>query len=111
MPSPGDSGGSNKVVGFPGKAQSGTGVAAGGGPPHDFGMEARLIRLEDQFIRIEALLRSIDDRVRKLEIDAGELKGRLASLPGTWAMIVTVIGGQVALAGLLFGALKLGGAH
>jgi hypothetical protein len=32
-------------------------------------------------------------------------------LPGTWAMIVTVIGGQVALAGLLFGALKLSGAH
>ncbi len=74
-------------------------------------METRLARLEDQFTRIEGLLRSIDDRVRKMEIDAGELKGRLASLPGTWAMIATVIGGQVALAGLLFAALKLGGTH
>ena len=74
-------------------------------------MNARVTRLEDQFSRIEALLRSIDDRVRKLEIDAGELKGRISSLPGTWAMIATVLGGQVALAGLLFTALKFGGMH
>ena len=99
------------VFSFPGRARSGAGVAFGGGGPHDPDMETRVTRLEDQFTRIEALLLSIDDSVRKLEIDAGELKGRLASLPGTWAMIVTVIGGQVALAGLLFGALKLGGAH
>ena len=85
--------------------------AAGGGPPHDPGVEIRVARLEDQFTRIEALLRSIDDRMRLVEINAGEMKGRLGSLPGTSAMIATVIGGQVALAGLLFGALKLGGAH
>lgn len=111
MASPGNSGGSDNIVGFPGRAQPGAGIAAGGGPPHDPGMEARLTRLEDQFTRIEDLLRGIDDRVRKIEVDAGELKGRLGGLPSTWAMIATVIGGQVALAGLLFGALKLGGAH
>ena len=86
-------------------------VDSSGGGPHDPGMDARVSRLEDQYTRIETLLRSIDDRVRRLEIDAGELKGRMASLPGTWAMITTVVGGQVALAGLLFAALKLAGGH
>lgn len=98
------------MVDFPGQPQQG-GVAPGGSGPHDPGMEARVTRLEDQFTRIEALLKSIDERVRKLEIDAGELKGRIAGLPSTWAMIATVLGSQVALAGLLFAALKLGGAR
>jgi hypothetical protein len=100
-----------KISSFPGKPQQAPNVASGGGGPHDPLMEARMVRLEDQFTRIEALLRGIDDRVRGIEVGAGELKGRLASLPGTWAMIATVIGGQVALAGLLFGALRLGLPH
>ena len=90
-------------------------------------MEARVTRLEDQFKNIETLLRDIDKSVRKLESDAGELKGRvanlptamdmgelkgrIATLPSTWQMITIVLGGQVTLAGLLFAALKLGGVH
>ncbi len=88
---------------------SGEGIASGGGPPHGSGMEAQVARLEDQFGRIKGLLRGIDERLRKFEVDAGEMRGRLSSLPDTWAMATTVIGGQMALAGLLFGALKLGG--
>lgn len=46
MPNPGDGRGSGNVVNFPGIAQSGTGVAPGGGPPHDSDMEARVAVLE-----------------------------------------------------------------
>jgi len=66
-------------------------------------MEARVVRLEDQFARIEALLHGIDGRAHAIEFGAADLKGRLASMPGTWAMIATAVGGQVAF----FGALKL----
>lgn len=105
-PSSGD--GSN-IYSFP--SQEGDKVASSGGPPHGSDMEARVAKLEDQFGRIEALLHGIDDRVRSIEINAAEMKGRLSSLPGTWAVITTVIGGQVALAGLLFAALKFGAPH
>lgn len=74
-------------------------------------MEVRVARLEDQFGRIETLLRVIDDRLRKFEVDAGEMKGRLSGLPSTWAMVTTVIGAQVALAGLFLAALKFSGSH
>lgn len=71
-------------------------------------MEIRMARLEDQFSRIETLLKGIDERVRAVELELRESKGRMSNLPTTWAMIVTVIGGQAALATLLFSALKLG---
>ncbi len=86
-------------------------VASGGGGPHDPDMDARVTRLEDQFSRIEALLKGLDDRVRHVERDTAETKGRLANLPTTWAMIATVIGGQVALGGLILAALRIAGAH
>jgi hypothetical protein len=112
-------------------------------------MEGRILRLEDQFGRIETLLLGInghvgaldkrmgalegrmgaienrmgaiegrmggledritglDDRVRKLEIGSGELRGRVYNLPSTWAVVTTVIGGQITLAALLLGALKM----
>ena len=96
-----------RATSFPFPTQDGDRVVTGGGPPHDPGMEARVARLEDQFGRIEALLRGIDDRMRKFEIDAAEMKGRLSGLPSTWALVTTVIGGQITLVGLLFAALKL----
>lgn len=73
-------------------------------------MEVRVARLEEQFTRIEALLRGIDDRVRRFELDAAELKGRIASLPTTWAMVTTMIGGQITLAGLVLVMLRAFGA-
>ena len=112
-----------------------------GAGPRDPGMEARVARAEDQFTRVEALLRGIDertrrletdgaelrallggmdeqtrrletllrstdDRVRRLEVDVAELKGRIVNLPTTWAMITTMIGGQITLAGLVLVILK-----
>jgi len=74
-------------------------------------VEARVARLEDQFGRIEVLLRGIDDRMRKFEVDAAEMKGRLSGLPSTWALVTTVIGGQTTLVDLLFAALTLIGPH
>lgn len=103
------SGNEGNIYPFP--SQDGDRVVPGGGPPHDPGMEARVARLEDQFGRIEALLRGIDDRMRKFEVDAAEMKGRLSGLPSTWAVVTTVIGGQITLVGLLFAALKLTGPH
>ncbi len=121
-------------------------IAGGGGGPHDPGMDARVTRLEDQYGRIETLLRAIDgrmgqldgrmgqlddrvgriedrvgriddrveqlgDRVRHIEIDVAELKGRIVNLPTTWAMITTMIGGQIALAGILLAAFRFAGVH
>jgi hypothetical protein len=74
-------------------------------------MAMRLQRLEDTFPRIEALLASVDDRLRKVEIDLAEVKGRIAHLPSTWAMITTMLGGQVAFAAAILAILKLVGAH
>ena len=71
-------------------------------------MEIRMARAEDQFGRIETLLKGIDDRVRTVGLELHESKGCMSDLPTTWAMVATVIGGQIALAGLLFTALKLG---
>ena len=133
-----DDGGSNRVLPFTG----GTGaapIAGGGGGPHDPGMDARVTRLEEQYGRIETLLRAIDDRVgriedrvgriedhvgriedrvgrlddrlRHIEIDVAELKGRIVNLPTTWAMITTMIGGQIALAGILLAAFRFAGLH
>ena len=73
-------------------------------------MEKRVTRLEEQFTRIELLLRTIDDRVRRFELDGAESKGRIAGLPTTWAMVTTMIGGQITLAGLVFVILKTFGA-
>ena len=83
-------------------------VASSGGGPYDPKMEIRMVRLEDQFSRIEILLKGIDDRVRAVELELRESKGRMSNLPTTWAMIATVVGGQVGLVALLFTALKLG---
>ena len=92
---------------YPFPLQDSDRVVPGGGPPHGPGVEARVARLEDQFGRIEALLRGTDDRVHRLEVDSSEMKGRLSGLPSTWALVTTIIGGQITLVGLLFAALRL----
>ncbi len=117
MPEPDEQKPARRVVTFvPGAAPAP--VAGGGGGPHDPGMEQRVIRLEEQFVRIEALLLRIDDRVnrlderlRHLEIEVAGLQGVITNLPSTWAMLTMMLGGQIALAGILVGALRLGGLH
>nr|WP_294546180.1 hypothetical protein [uncultured Rhodopila sp.] len=68
-------------------------------------------RLEDTCQRIEALLMRMDDRLRKVEIDVAEMRGRIAQLPSTWAMITTMLGGQVAFAAAILAILKIVGAR
>ncbi len=121
--------GARNIVSFPAKSPGG--VAGGGDGPHDPDMETRLRRLEDSIPRIEALMTRMDDRLRVMETDIGEMKGRTAPLltlgdkvdklaidvaevkgrvthlPSTWAMITTMLGGQIALAGLLATILRL----
>ena len=54
-----------------------------------------------------APLLTLGDKVDKLAIDVAEVKGRVTHLPSTWAMITTMLGGQIALAGLLATILRL----
>lgn len=124
-----ESKGAGNIISF--SAKSPGGVAGGGDGPHDPDMETRLRRLEDSIPRIEALMTRMDDRLRVMETDIGEMKGRTAPLltlgdkvdklaidvaevkgrvthlPSTWAMITTMLGGQIALAGLLATILRL----
>ena len=75
------------VFRFPAGDRPIAGLASGGGGPQGPDMDARMTRLEEQFSRIETLLRGVDDRLRKVETDIAELKGRVANLPSTWAMV------------------------
>jgi hypothetical protein len=74
-------------------------------------MATRLQRLEDALPRIEALLRGVDDRLRKVEVDLAEMKGRIANLPSAWAMATTTLCSQVAFAAAILAILKIVGAH
>jgi hypothetical protein len=89
----------------------GQSLAGGGDGAHDPTVEMRLQRLEDTFPRIEALMKSIDERLRKVEIELAELRGRIANLPTTWAMISTMLVGQITLAGFLLAILRVVGTH
>jgi hypothetical protein len=84
-------------------------LAGGGGAPHDPSMEMRVQRLEDTLPRIERLMASLDERLRKVEITVAEMNGRMTNLPSTWAMITTMLGGQIAFAGTIVAILHLTG--
>lgn len=76
-------------------------------------LEQKLDRMDARFDRFDAKLdarfETFDDRLRKLEIDVAEVKGRVISLPTTWAMITTSFGAVFATIGFLFGLLKVFG--
>jgi len=72
-------------------------------------MEMRVQRLEDTLPRIERLMASLDERLRKVEITVAEMNGRMTNLPSTWAMITTMLGGQIAFAGTIVAILPLTG--
>jgi hypothetical protein len=72
-------------------------------------MEMRLQGLEDILARIERRMASLDERMRKIEITVAEMNGRMTNLPSTWAMITTMLGGQIAFAGTLAAILHLAG--
>lgn len=78
--------------------------------------EQRLARLEqdgrdfrDDVKSIRGDLASIRTDQASIRADLAYIRGRLESLPTTWAMLTGIIGGQVALAGLLIAAARLFG--
>lgn len=70
-------------------------------------MEAPVATPEDQVARLETLLRGVDDDLRALRAETAALKARVAALPATWVMLVIMLGGQLALAGILVAASLL----
>lgn len=111
MPNPPSGDRHGNVFRFPGDERPVAEVASGGGGPHGPDLDARMTRLEEQYSRIETLLRGVDDRLRKVETDIAELKGRVANLPSTWAMVTTMLGGQITLAGFLIAIIRIVGGH
>jgi len=83
-------------------------LVGGGGRPQDPSMEARLTAVEtgiadikatlgrfevmlERIDRFELVLVRLEERLRKVETDLAELKGRVSQLPSTVAMIGFVL--------------------
>ena len=62
-------------------------------------------------LRIEALLNSLDDRMRHVEIDIAEMKGRMSQLPSMWAMLTSIMGGQIAFGAVMATIFRAAGLH
>lgn len=77
-------------------------LAGDGGGPHDPNMEARLTRLE-------AVIEGMRSDMSATRSDTSYMRGRIESLPTTWSMIATVIGGNIALAGVIFAIARFFG--
>lgn len=90
--------------------------AGGGGGPYDGGMlEDRVAALETDMRevkgslgRIEAMLTKMDERLRKVELDLAEVKGRVINSPTTFAMITTGFGMVLTTAGLILAIVRFG---
>jgi hypothetical protein len=65
-------------------------------------MEARLTRLEADF-------HAMRSDVSATRATCDYIRGRLESLPTAWQMVTTILAGNVALAAVLFAAVKLFG--
>ena len=67
-------------------------------------LEQRVERLEDES-------REFRDDLRQIRTDLAFIRGRLENLPSSWVMLTGIIGGQIALAGVLIAASRLLGNH
>ncbi len=75
--------------------------------PYSSGMEARVAVLENSVANIERSLTTIQANIERLNASISELKGTVSHLPTACRMVTAIIGGQVALAGLLLAAVRL----
>lgn len=73
-------------------------------------MKNGLARLEAGQHRLDARMEALAEGQTKLRESVAELRGQVRNLPTTWAMLVAIVGGQVALAGLVFAALRFNAA-
>ena len=58
--------------------------------------------------RIEALMRGFDGKLRRVEIDVAELKGKVSQLPTAWALLTGGIGLILATFGFAFALVRFG---
>ena len=58
--------------------------------------------------RMEPLLRGIDDRLRRIEIETAETKGRVSQLPTSWTLLTGGFGLVVATFGFAFAVVRFG---
>jgi hypothetical protein len=68
-------------------------------------LEARVAVLEALVSRIDSKLDALQAGQEALRADVAELRGMVRMLPTTWQMITGIIGGNIALAGALAGAV------
>jgi hypothetical protein len=73
-------------------------------------LEERSVAAEARFDRLDRRLDRTDAKLDGIAAQLAGISGRLEMMPSTWQMIVAIIGGQVALAGLL-AAVIFGVAH
>ena len=67
-------------------------------------IEAKLEKMDARFDKMEARFEKFDERVRKIEIDVARADARLALMPSTYTVVMTM----VALAfGILGGVLAI----
>ena len=60
---------------------------------------------------IDLRLERIEGELLTLITTAARIEGQLKYVPTAWQMLVGLFGSQATLAGLLFGAFKLGSGH
>lgn len=58
--------------------------------------------------RMEPLLRGIDDRLRKIEVETAEMKGRVSQLPTAWTLLTGGFGLVIATFGFAFALVRFG---
>ena len=71
-------------------------------------IDHRLERIEDQLAN---MAKRFEDQFLALATATARIEGQLKYVPTTWQMLVGLFGSQATLAGLLFGAFKLGSGH
>lgn len=96
-------------------------VVSAGGTPVNAVLEQRAVRLEEKVDRIEAILTRLEPRITewalvgakasdllKMQLDLAEVKGRLASIPTWWMLMVSLLTTWIAGAGTVFTLVKVG---
>ena len=71
-------------------------------------LEADLREVKSILGRMEPLLRGIDDRLRRIEIETAETKGRVSQLPTAWTLLTGGFGLVVATFGFAFALVRFG---